>query len=115
MNGVPGPKSRPSVHASHGQPPQHDDDVVDQTIMVIDMVMTKMISAAEFKAKCLSVLDDVAESGQGVVVTKRGRPVARVVPMVQKPKRIVGSMKGEIQILGDIMSPLDVEWEAMRK
>ena len=83
--------------------------------MVISMVMTKTMSAAEFKAKCLHVLDRVAESGQGVVVTKRGRPVARVVPIVNRPKRIVGAMKGEIHIPGDIVSPLDVEWEALKK
>jgi len=50
-----------------------------------------------------------------VVVTKRGKPVAQVVPLVRKPARIVGAMKGEIRILGDIVSPLDVEWEALKK
>lgn len=83
--------------------------------MVIYMVMTKTMSAAEFKAKCLDVLDQVAENGHAVVVTKRGKPVAQVVPIVRKPKRLFGAMKGQIKILGDIMSPLDVEWDALKK
>jgi prevent-host-death family protein len=77
--------------------------------------MTKTMSAAEFKARCLEVLDQVAERRQPVVVTKRGKPVAQVVPVVDKPKRLVGAMKGQIRILGDIVSPLNVEWEATKK
>jgi prevent-host-death family protein len=76
--------------------------------------MMKTIQAAEFKATCLRVLDQVAKSRHGVVVTKRGKPVARVVPMVNRPKRIVGAMKGEIEILGDIISPIGVTWKALK-
>ena len=47
--------------------------------------MPKTMSAADFTAKCLEVLDTVAKTSESVVVTKRGRPVARVVPMVNKP------------------------------
>ena len=74
----------------------------------------KTMNAAQFKAKCLRVLDDVATSRRGVVVTKRGKPVARVVPMVDRPDRIVGAMKGEIEIRGDIVSPLGVTWKALK-
>ena len=83
--------------------------------MVIYMVTTRTMSAAEFKAKCLEVLDRVAESGHGVVVTKRGRPVAQLVPIVNKPKRLVGAMKGEIAIVGDIISPIGSGWAATEK
>ena len=76
--------------------------------------MMKTMNAAQFKAKCLRVLDDVATSRRGVVVTKRGKPVARVVPMVDRPDRIVGAMKGEIEIRGDIVSPLGVTWKALK-
>ena len=75
----------------------------------------KSLNASRFKATCLEVLDEVARSGHGVVVTKRGKPVARVVPMVNRPDRIVGAMKGEIEVHGDILSPLGVEWEALKK
>ena len=69
--------------------------------------MTKTISAAEFKAKCLEVLDQVAERRESVVVTKRGKPVAQVVPILKRPKHLWGAMKGEIEIRGDIVSALD--------
>jgi prevent-host-death family protein len=82
--------------------------------MVIQVVMTKTLSAAEFKATCLEVLDQVARTGRGVVVTKRGKPVARVVPLVNRPDDIVGAMKGTVEIRGDIISPLTVRWEAFR-
>jgi prevent-host-death family protein len=79
--------------------------------------MATTIPAGEFKAKCLKLLDEVAETRTPLVITKRGKPVAKVVP-VQEPKSarqgIVGSMKGTVTILGDIISPLDVEWDAMK-
>ena len=77
--------------------------------------MPKTMSAAEFRAKCLDVLDQVAARYEAVVVTKRGKPVAQVVPIVRRPKRLWGAMKGEIEIRGDIISALDVEWEAMKR
>jgi len=75
------------------------------------MVM-KTMSAAEFKAKCLDVLDQVSVSGHGVVVTKRGRPVAQVVPLVSKPQKLVGAMRGEITVTGDIIGPAASKWES---
>ena len=75
----------------------------------------KTMNASRFKATCLEVLDQVAQSGHAVVVTKRGKPVARVVPMVNRPDRIVGAMKGEIKVHGDIISPIGVEWEALKR
>ena len=77
--------------------------------------MPKTMSAAEFKAKCLDVLDQVAARHEAVVVTKRGKPVAQVVPIVRRPKHLWGAMKGEIEVHGDIVSPLDVGWEAMKR
>jgi prevent-host-death family protein len=71
------------------------------------------ISAAEFKAKCLQLIDDAHERKQAVVVTKRGVPMARLVPFEQPEKpafrSIVGRTPG-IKILGDIVSPLPQEW-----
>ncbi len=59
--------------------------------------------AAEFKAKCLKVLDEL-EAG-GILITKRGRPVARVLPAVEPDnRRLIGSMKGKIEIKGDLLS-----------
>lgn len=67
------------------------------------------IPAGEFKAKCLALLDDVAETGQEVIVTKRGRAVARLVP-IEKPQ----SLRGSIVSQGDLISPIEDDWEAGR-
>jgi prevent-host-death family protein len=76
--------------------------------------MKATVPAGEFKAKCLKLIDEVAETRKPLVITKRGKPVAEVVPMPAKQRDIVGSMKGSVTILGDIISPLDVEWDAMK-
>ena len=70
-----------------------------------------MIAAGEFKAKCLALLDEVAASGRPLIVTKRGKPVARVVPMGETP---VKSLKGSIVWEGDLLSPIDVRWDGNR-
>jgi prevent-host-death family protein len=75
--------------------------------------MTKTVKAAEFKAKCLQLMDEVARTGEPVTVTKRGKPVARLVPAAEK-RSPFGFMKGRVHILGDIISPLDLEWDALR-
>lgn len=76
--------------------------------------MAAIIPAGEFKAKCLKLLDQVAEKRETLVITKHGKPVAQVVPISAKRRDIVGSMKGSVTILGDIISPPDVEWDAMK-
>jgi prevent-host-death family protein len=79
-------------------------------------VKSTTIPAGEFKSKCLKLLDEVAEKRKPLVITKYGKPVAQVVPMpaAKQQRNIVGSMKGSVTILGDIISPLDVEWDAMK-
>ena len=72
------------------------------------------IPAAEFKAKCLKIMDDVERRRITVMITKRGRPVARIVPPdSNRPSTLFGALKGSVIIKGDIISPLDVEWEAL--
>jgi prevent-host-death family protein len=75
--------------------------------------MAPTIPAGEFKAKCLKLLDKVAEKRETLVITKRGKPVAQVTPIPAKAN-IVGSMKGSVLWMGDIISPIDVEWDAMK-
>ena len=82
------------------------------------MVMTiftsvgmKTIKASEFKAKCLKVMDEVAETGEPVVITKNGVPVAELVPAKHRPDTLFGAMRGTVKITGDIISPLGEEWE----
>lgn len=75
----------------------------------------KMVKVSEFKAKCLELVSDVARTGQDVVITKRGEPVAKLVPYRSKRKSdLFGIWKGKVEIVGDIISPIDVEWNALK-
>ena len=71
---------------------------------------TRTIKASEFKAKCLKLMDEVAESGEEIVITKHGRPVSRLTPYREKPKSLFGRGKGMIEIHGDIVEPMPAEW-----
>ncbi|MBT9330708.1 type II toxin-antitoxin system Phd/YefM family antitoxin [Paracidobacterium acidisoli] len=73
--------------------------------------MSTTIGAGEFKSKCLKLLDEVARTNEPLVITKHGRPVAKVVPMPPEGD-LVGSMRGSVVWQGDIISPLENEWEA---
>jgi prevent-host-death family protein len=76
------------------------------------MVMSsKTVSASEFKARCLAMLDEVASSGSEILVTKRGRPVARVLA-VEEPRSLRGSVKYNVSD-EELIRPIDVEWNAM--
>ena len=70
------------------------------------------ISAGQFKAKCLKLMDEVRNRREEVIITKRGKPVARLVPFDEKPTPIYGCMKSTVAILGDIVSPVDEKWDA---
>ncbi len=74
------------------------------------------IGAAEFKAKCLQLLDEISERKRdAIVITKRGKPVARLAPIDDGAGMIYGALKGLAKIEGDLTEPLDVEWEALRR
>jgi prevent-host-death family protein len=71
----------------------------------------RSLAAAQFKATCLAVLDEVNATGQPVVITKRGVPVGRLVPILDGGKLFFGCDKDQMKILGDIVAPLDdVTW-----
>jgi prevent-host-death family protein len=72
----------------------------------------KHIAAAEFKAHCLELMDLVQRSHQSLVITKHGRPVARLVPYESEPTDIVGFLAGSLASYDDIISPLDDSWQA---
>jgi len=74
----------------------------------------KSITASEFKVKCLQVLNEVAKTGTSVLITKAGRPVAQLGPVISQPTTLVGAHKGRITVVGDILAPIDEEWEAGR-
>lgn len=60
----------------------------------------------------MSLLDEVQRKRKPIVITKRGKPVAKLVPADDRPASVIGRMKGTMEITGDIISPIDVEWEA---
>lgn len=71
------------------------------------------ISAAEFKAKCLKLIDEVANSHEPLIITKRGKPLAKLVPIEdEKPARMFGYMKGTVTVHGDIVTPIEAAWSA---
>jgi prevent-host-death family protein len=84
--------------------------VIQDDYSVMTMDKTKEIAAGEFKTHCLALLDEVAETGREIIVTKRGKPVAKVMP-IEPPK----SLKGSVKVIGDIMNIVDPdEWEINR-
>jgi prevent-host-death family protein len=74
----------------------------------------KTIPAGEFKAKCLQIMDEVQATKKAVVVTKHGKPVVQIVPIEEKPSDFFGCMQGSVRIIGDIVGPVGIEWEATR-
>ena len=76
------------------------------------MKSAKQVPAGEFKAKCLKLMDRVQDTGEELVITKHGKPVAKLVPVQDEKPSLFGSMKGSVEIVGDIVGPvLDEDWE----
>ena len=76
------------------------------------MTMRKRtIAAGKFKAECLALLDRVAETGEPYIVTKRGRPVAEIVPVRARRAR---PLRGSVTVRGDIVGPILGAWDVDR-
>ena len=71
--------------------------------MVSKRGMPRRVTAAEFKSKCAKLLDQVEARGEPIVITKRGVPIAELAPVCGKSESLVGSLRGRIEILGDIV------------
>ena len=73
------------------------------------------VSASHLKAKCAEVLDRVERHKTSLIVTRRGRPIARLVPFEKDASlALYGSLSGSVRFWGDVIEPLEVEWEAKR-
>jgi prevent-host-death family protein len=69
------------------------------------------VAAADFKANCLRLMDEVARERRPITITKRRKPVAKLVPVEQEPIDLFGYMAGTAKICGDIISPIDdLDW-----
>ena len=73
------------------------------------------IKAAEFKAKCLALMDEVARTGRPVLITNNGKPVAELRQHRPAPRKSGGVWKDRVVVTGDILSPADVQWDARSK
>lgn len=72
----------------------------------------RVVEAAEFEAECRRLLDEVAAGGGEIVIAKNGRAVCRLVPADAPKSDPIGKYREWIDITGDIVAPVDVEWEA---
>ena len=81
------------------------------------MSKARTVPAGEFKAKCLKLMDEIARDGGELVITKRGKPIARLVPPEAglragqpTPESVVGCMAGTVVTHGDIVGPFHEDW-----
>lgn len=73
------------------------------------------VPAGQFKARCLELISFVKEKRVEVIVTKRGQPVAKLVPLVDEdPSPLLGRLQGTVTVIGDITRPIDEAWDADR-
>ncbi len=74
----------------------------------------KRMAAGTFKAQCLAVMDQVLETGEPVLITKHGKPVAKLVPAQNNADDIFGYMAGKVKVVGDIVGPVTPleDWES---
>jgi prevent-host-death family protein len=76
--------------------------------------MRRTISASQFKARCLGLMDQVARDGDVLVITKNGRPVAELHPCSRARPVSPFGLHPDLELLGDVLSPLDEPWDALR-
>ena len=75
----------------------------------------KQIPVTQFKARCLKLLDQVSKSGQPLVITNRGKPLARVTRAVTERRPLMGGMRGTAEVVGDIVYfDTSDDWESNR-
>ena len=77
----------------------------------------KRMAAGNFKAQCLAVMDQVLETGEPVLITKHGKPVAKLVPAQNNADDIFGYMAGKVKVVGDIVGPVTPleDWESQSR
>jgi prevent-host-death family protein len=71
----------------------------------------KSITASAFTANGLQLMDDVATTGEPMTITKHGQPACQLIPYRRMPLTLYGALQGNMQITGDLITPLDVAWK----
>ena len=75
--------------------------------------MKHVIQAGKFKAECLKIMDDVRAKKYTIIITKRNKPIAKLVPLEEENHSLLfGKMKGTALIKGDLIQPIGEEWDA---
>lgn len=72
------------------------------------------VAAGKFKSQCLALMDEVERKRKEIIITKRGRPVAKLVPVNAGRDVLFGGMRGTARIVGDIVAPIGERWNAER-
>ena len=72
----------------------------------------KQIAAGEFKAKCLQIMDEVQQTHAPIIISKRGVPIVKLVPVENEPIDVFGMLKGSVTINEDIIASIEERWEA---
>lgn len=72
----------------------------------------KRVAAATFKARCFKLMDRIVATGEPLTVTKHGRPIVLVTPVIAGAPVFVGRLAGTATFVGDSISPLDEPWDA---
>lgn len=76
-------------------------------------ISVREVPAGEFNARCLRLMDEVRASGQPLVITKRGKPVARLLPVEDEPPMaLFGRLKGHSMAPDDLIEPTGEAWDA---
>ncbi len=70
------------------------------------------ISAGKFKAQCLNLMDEVAQKREEIVITKHGKPIAKLAPITDQALSVFGFLRGAVVVKGDIVEPLNEVWDA---
>jgi prevent-host-death family protein len=85
-----------------------------KTLPAAEVKAPRIIPAGQFKAQCLAIIDEVHKRHEQVIITKYGKPMARLVPENKQPKSLFGFMRGKGRIVGDIISPAfpEDDWES---
>ena len=92
---------------------QQKDLVTSHIVRYTEPMEPLNMPISEFKAKCLGVVDDIASSGAGITLTKRGQPVARVIPIESVTAPLKDTWAGAVRITGDLVAfDLAADWEA---
>jgi prevent-host-death family protein len=76
--------------------------------------MRRFVKASAFRAKCLALIKQVERTGGRLAITKNGKPIAELVPYRPRKRNVFGILKSRLFITGNIISPIDVEWNALK-